>query len=228
MCKLCSKISLPKLFLLAVIIISAGLIFGAIKFIDKDLPFSCGTSMVADIDGNIYKTVKIGNQCWMKENLKVAKNPQGAPITRYCYNNDFKNCETDGGLYDWNTAMNKSIMEGNQGICPDGWHIPKDSEWYVLEKGLATNSCSDNKDKWDCDSAGAKLKIGGSSGFEGILAGYRYPGGTYDDRGVYAKFWSSMENGINAWHLFLYSGYSTVSRQAMDKRYSASIRCFKD
>ncbi len=66
----------------------------------KPVVFTCGASTVNDIDGNTYNTVQIGSQCWLKENLKVAKNPKGEAITRYCYNNDPKICDTDGGLYD--------------------------------------------------------------------------------------------------------------------------------
>ncbi|MBU3924539.1 hypothetical protein KJ854_01220, partial [Patescibacteria group bacterium] len=75
------------------------------------LSFTCGASTVSDIDSNIYNTVQIGEQCWLKENLKVTKNPAGEAITRYCYDDDPKICDTDGGLYDWNTAMNKSTTE---------------------------------------------------------------------------------------------------------------------
>ncbi len=146
-------------------------ILSTFKFTEKDEISSTCPSAVTDIDKNIYKTVQIGAQCWIKENLKVTKNPKGEAITRYCYDNDPKICETDGGLYDWDAAMNNSTTEGAQGICPDGWHVPKDSEWYVLESSLASGSCDANRDK-NCDAAGTKLKIGGSSGFEGILAGY--------------------------------------------------------
>jgi len=86
--------------------------------------FACGSS-VNDIDGNSYGSIQIGNQCWLKQNLKVTKNSSSNPITRYCYNNDATICDTDGGLYDWNTAMNGATTEGAQGICPNGWHIPK-------------------------------------------------------------------------------------------------------
>ncbi len=194
------------------------------------LSFTCGASTVADIDNNFYNTVKIGDQCWLKENLKVTKNPNGEAITRYCYDNDPKICDTDGGLYDWDTTMNKSTAEGAQGICPNGWHVPKDSEWHVLEKGLKDEgqSCDANRSGADCDVAGMKLKKGGSSGFEGILAGYRSTSGTFDNQGIYAYFWSSTESGANAWNRFLNSSYTTVYRYAFDKAFGFSVRCLKD
>jgi uncharacterized protein (TIGR02145 family) len=158
-------------------------------------PFVCGATTVRDIDNNIYNTVKIGEQCWLRENLKVTKNPEGKTIDRDCYNNDPDICETDGGLYTWLAAMNIIISnvqtfensiqakEPTQGICPDGWHIPRDSEWSTLENYLEENkvktasgsfvSCSGADGYWldPCGSAGTKLRQGGSSGFDAVYAG---------------------------------------------------------
>ena len=190
--------------------------------------FVCGTTTVKDIDGNIYNTVSIGNQCWLKENLKVTKNPVGETITRYCYDNDPKNCDTDGGLYDWNTAMNSSAMEGAQGICPESWHIPKDSEWYVLESGLATSSCLSDRVGAGCYPAGTKLQKSGSSKFEAIFAGFRYAQGPFERRGEYTDFWSSTEKGILAWSRFLSLSDTMIYRATDDKRKKHSVRCLKD
>lgn len=194
--------------------------------------FSCGDSVVKDIDGNEYKTVKIGEQCWLKENLKVTKNPQGKAITRYCYDNDPKICETDGGLYDWNTTMNGSTQEGSQGICPNGWHVPKDSGWYILEKGLATGSCDANRGVDEgCESVGTKLKSGGVSGFEAIIAGVRMSryGESFRYRGDITRFWSSTETSKSgAWTRDLISMASAIGRGPGDKIEGMSVRCLKD
>ncbi|MBU4141764.1 hypothetical protein KKE99_02740, partial [Patescibacteria group bacterium] len=156
--------------------------------------FLCGSSTVSDVDNNIYNTVKIGGQCWLKQNLKVTKNPQGKPIDRDCYDNDPDICNMDGGLYTWLATMNiiisdistfKSYIQAKepaQGICPDGWHIPRDSEWSTLENYLEENKaktvsgsfmlCSGADGYWiGCGSAGIKLRQGGSSGFEAVYAG---------------------------------------------------------
>jgi uncharacterized protein (TIGR02145 family) len=209
--------------------------------------FVCGTSIVKDIDNNIYNTVKIGDQCWLKENLKVTKNPTGEAITRHCYDNDPSICETDGGLYDWDTAMNGSITEGTQGICPNGWHIPKDSEWYILENGLAFDPCSSTRSDISCSPAGTKLKqrgfvgssedfnFSGISGFMGILAGERNVNerkelyGLFSSRGQFANFWSSTEeNKIDAWYRYFYLLDSTVGRYTDNKAQGYSVRCIKD
>ncbi len=213
-------------------------------------------SEVKDIDNNIYKTVQIGSQCWMKENLKVTKNPQGEAITRYCYDNDPNICNTDGGLYDWNTAMNNSTQEGAPGICPNGWHVPKDSEWYVLENNLATNEClndraydangepwSDEKNErisWGCDPAGKSLKIDGLSGFMAILGGIaayhnvNLPPNPpkeelyFRDRGEGAIFWSSTGTYDSAWIRSLDSTHSKIYRGSHYGGSIYSVRCLKN
>lgn len=197
------------------------------------LSFNCGTDTVSDVDNNIYNTVKIGEQCWLKENLKVTKNPKGEAITRYCYDNDVNICNTDGGLYDWNTAMDNSTTEGAQGICMAGWHVPKDSEWYVLENGLKDDgqTCDANRSgyAWDCSSAGTKLKLNGSSGFKAIFAGNRGVDGQYFLRGVDMYFWTSSESNTNVWVRMLGSGGSTIRRDSTeDITLGFSVRCLKD
>ena len=198
--------------------------------IDSD--FVCGNSRVQDIDGNSYNTVKIQDQCWLKENLRVAKNPKGQSIARYCYDNDPRICETDGGLYDWEAAMDGSTQEGAQGICPDGWRVPKDSQWHVLEKSLATSSCDkDRNGEWDCSPAGDELRSGGFGGFDVKLAGLRSDFGSFNSQGKYANFWTSTQSTPdNEWarSRSIYPGDSGISRGAFDKAYAFSIRCLKD
>lgn len=83
---------------------------------------------VHDIDGNIYRIVKIGNQWWIAENLSVTRNPQGKPIKGYYYMDDLLTYGKYGMLYTWKTAMDGSSRENAQGIAPDGWHIPSARE----------------------------------------------------------------------------------------------------
>lgn len=203
------------------------------------ISFTCGVSAVSDIEDNTYNTVSIGDQCWLKENLKVAKNPEKKSITRYCYNNDSKNCDSRGGLYDWATAMNNSTEEGAQGICPTGWHIPRDSEWYGLENYLKDpgRSCSSTRDgisgtiegeieySGDCDPAGTKLKIGGSSGFEAVLAGGHSKLGSFFGKDLSAVFWSSTKSGSDVWNRLLKSSDSAITRLLYSKNYGFSVRC---
>ena len=118
--------------------------------------FFCGVDELVDVDGNSYKTVQIGDQCWMAENLntgiiipnKIEDLPnyqENNNITeKYCYNNLEENCDIYGGLYQWAEAvqyingvsntLGSSIGNGDiQGICPNGWHVPSDEEVKILE-----------------------------------------------------------------------------------------------
>lgn len=199
-----------------------------------DVPCS-GTPTVTDVDGNIYNTVQIGSQCWMKENLKVTKNLSGAGIARDCYNDDANNCNIYGGLYKKTTTMNGSTTEGAQGICPNNWHVPTDSEWYALESGLATGLCDPNRsgspDGAGCDPAGTKLNVSGSSGFNGVLGGMRSSSmSNYTGKDLFGIYWSSTDwDGSNLFRA-LGSGISTVNRNAYfsDIGLSYSVRCVKN
>ncbi len=106
---------------------------------------ACGTPIT--YAGQTYNTVKIGNQCWFKENLNVGTmideaNNQGTDcsspteIQKYCYSNNKNLCASDGSLYQWRQAMCGSVVPGTQGICPTGWHIPTDNEYKILEMAL--------------------------------------------------------------------------------------------
>jgi len=97
----------------------------------------CPPTFIDDRDGKVYSSVKIGDQCWMAENLNVGDKidvpddqMNNSIIEKYCYNNDEINCDQYGGLYQWN-----EIFDGDapSGICPGGWHIPSDDEWMILE-----------------------------------------------------------------------------------------------
>ena len=108
----------------------------------------CGISTVTDFDNNTYNTVQIGNQCWMKENLRTTHYADGTSIPlgnsisynvayRYYPNNNNSNVSTYGYLYNWSAVMgnftsSSANPSGVQGICPAGWHVPSDAEWTQL------------------------------------------------------------------------------------------------
>jgi uncharacterized protein (TIGR02145 family)/uncharacterized repeat protein (TIGR02543 family) len=110
------------------------------------------TATLTDIDGNVYNTVQIGNQCWMAENLKATRDTASTPIVRYCHNNNPDYCNWYGGLYTWNTLMNGAGSSSNnpsgvQGICPSGWHVPSNPEFtqlrnYVIAQGYLNSNVS--------------------------------------------------------------------------------------
>ena len=129
----------------------------------EEARFTCGTSTVKDFDDNIYNTVQIGNQCWMKENLRTTHYADGTAIPigtyafssgayRYYPNNDASLVPTYGYLYNWTATMNGSASSstnpsGVQGICPAGWHVPSKAEWNQLTDFVSSQvqySCNGN------------------------------------------------------------------------------------
>ena len=130
----------------------------------KSLVPECPT-FVSDYDGNSYKTVLIGTQCWMKENLRTTHYADGTSISlgntnttsttaayRYYPNNNSSNFATYGYLYNWKAVMGNSTSSnsnpsGVQGICPNGWHVPSDAEWTQLTDYVGSKSeyvCGNN------------------------------------------------------------------------------------
>jgi hypothetical protein len=93
--------------------------------------------------GKFYNTVKIGDQCWMAENLDVGtiitgitNQTDNGTTEKYCFNNDPLNCALYGGLYQWNEAMQYVTTPGTQGICPTGWHIPTNAEYQTFSTAV--------------------------------------------------------------------------------------------
>ena len=135
---------------------SAGTAYGnEIEFTTSD-GYPCpDASTLTDIDGNIYNTVQLGNQCWMRENLRTTRyaNGTGIPLSNYaesyayrCYpNGSESNVSTYGYLYNWQAVMggspsSTSNPSGVQGICPNGWHVPSDAEWTQLTDYVSSQS----------------------------------------------------------------------------------------
>ena len=209
-----------------------------------------GLSTVQDDESNTYNTVEIGSQCWFAENIDIGdpvctigRDEDGdgndntctlsmsndSNIEKYCYLNTVANCTTYGGLYQWDEAMQYSTTEGDQGICPSGWHIPTDAEWYTLESYLwTTGACAADRTTWGCEPAGTALKSGGSANFDARLAGTRGAGGSFSNLTSYANLWSSVQSGSSAWRRYLSSGYVTVDRYTRNKANGFSVRCLKD
>ena len=187
---------------------------------------------VTDIEGNDYPIVKIGSQKWMAKNLRVTKAPDGSDITSYCYNDNPEYEDTYGRLYTWDVAMNGSVIEMAQGICPSDWHIPTDGEWKTLEMYLGmTQEQADMENTWRGDGVGTALINGGTSGYEAMLSGKRSSDEVYNLLGSYEYVWTSTEteSGDYAWRRCLNKGDSRVGRwNTFPKTYALSIRCIKD
>ena len=145
-----------------------------------------------------YRIVTIGKQVWMAENLDIgmridgtAESTDNGVIEKYYYNDDPSTGTLYGGLYQWEELMDYSTLEGSQGICPAGWHIPTNEEWNVLEMELGMNPDEVDLMGLRGTDQGLQLREGGSSGFEGLMAGKRDPEGTYSSLEYYTSFWNS-------------------------------------
>ena len=223
--------------------------------------FVCGTSHVFDYDGNVYNTVQIGAQCWMKENVRATHFADGTPIpiattnsttNAYCCypNNDASTVPTYGLLYNWPAVMQMDFNSGEsdiQGICPDGWHVPCEQEWYTLlyymmgQSDLQCDNQSDNIGKalastsgWQsCGSnctVGNDLSTNNASGFSAMPAG-SYDG-YYDNEnfGYKAFFWSSSKSLYNNMADIEYLVYdrASLSHWAYGMMYFLSVRCLRN
>ena len=197
-----------------------------------------------------YKTVTIGSQIWMAENLNIGTRIDGANnqtdndiIEKYCYGDNPANCDTYGGLYQWNEMMQYVTTAGTQGICPDGWHLPTDSEWNTLEIELGMTQAqangtgyrgtdqgsqmADNEPLWT-DGALDQNGAFGNSGFAALPSGFRNTSGSFYNLSSNAYFWSSLESGTNAWLRLLHYDNSRVNRGGYNKSDGFSVRCIQD
>lgn len=164
-------------------------------------------------DGKTYKTVTIGDQTWMAENLNYETE------NSYCYDDDPSNCSKYGRLYTWAAAKT---------VCPSGWHLPSTTEWKTLFTAVGGSSTAGTVLKstggWYNDGNGTD-----AFGFSALPAGYRYSNGYYDDEGDDALFWSSTESTSGyAYDMYLYYYSDGASLYYDDKYYGFSVRCVKD
>lgn len=212
---------------------------GGIVDVDcSSVPFVCGGTLIDFRDSQAYPTVQIGTQCWMAKNMNIGTMINGNSdqigngiMEKYCYDNLESNCTTYGGFYQWDEAMQYSVSERAQGICPSGWHIPSDTEQDTLDQYLTDppNACNAFRAAdWGCANAGTKLKVGGSSLFEALLAGERSVSQTFQHQGLNSLFWSSSLNGSDPLYRVLDTNLTTVYRYYNVKTYGFSVRCLQD
>lgn len=177
-------------------------------------------------DGEVYSTVKIGEQVWMAENIRYSANGS----IGICYDNMEVNCDKYGRLYTWNHAKE---------ACPRGWHLPSDTDWNTLEIFLGLSAVKADEIYWR-GNHGSSMKSQSSwnrndkgtnsLGFNVLPAGYYYADGLkFEGIGSYALFWSSTEYDSNvAWYRSLDSYDSGVYRDSNIKLRGKSCRCVKD
>ncbi|MFZ4591245.1 MAG: FISUMP domain-containing protein [Ignavibacteria bacterium] len=194
-------------------------------------------SQVTDKDGNVYKTVTIGNQEWTSENLNVEHYRNGDAIPQvqdyekwaklktgaWCwYENNSANGKTYGKLYNWYAVNDK------RGLTPEGWHIATDLEWAVMVEKIGGEKKSGDKLKSTSGWLENNLATN-SSGFSALPGGIRDADGTFYDAGKFACFWTSSEaNETSAVYRFLIYNYTDVALFDGVKERGLSVRLIKD
>jgi len=211
-----------------------------------------GAGQFTDINGNVYDTIAIGTQVWMKQNLKVANYRNGDSIPTNLSNTTWQNTTSGAYAIYNNTAANDSIygklynwyaVADPRGLCPTGWHLPSDAEWQTLEiaLGLPAYEANSTGNRGSSQNVGGKIKAvsplwsspntgaNNSSGFTGLPGGYRYYIGPYDVIGNGGGWWSSTQySPTDAWYRLVYNNYGSVLRYNSNKRDGSSVRCVRD
>ena len=194
--------------------------------------------IIDERDGQVYKTVVIGEQTWMAENLNYRVQ------NSHCYD-----CDMYGRLYSWSVAMDSAgifsdngkgcsstIVEKNcvssypvRGICPQKWHLPDSSEWNALIKATSKGDLKTRSGWYNEKKNGSD-----TYGFSGYPVGYWYAAtNTYGNKSSYARFWSSSENTsvnnrYNAYYMYLSYNVTTTFLESNQKEDGFSVRCIKD
>jgi uncharacterized protein (TIGR02145 family) len=167
-------------------------------------------------DGKQYITILIGNQWWTAENLNFNTDKDC-----WCYNENDTNCIKYGRLYTWRISKK---------ICPEGWHLPSDKEWIVLEQQAGLEDKDSKLSIYEFRGSHApNLKEGGQTGFSALYGGSRDIDGKFEGRGWLAYFWTNTEaSGLASMYRLINLADSTVYRYHTLKNYAFSVRCVKD
>jgi uncharacterized protein (TIGR02145 family) len=208
--------------------------------VGTDMSPQLNSGTITDVDGNIYRTVKIGDQWWMAENLKVTHYRNGDSVpelasvsawskltigARCSYNNDENTVMTYGYLYNW------YAVNDQRNLAPAGWHVPTNKDWKILIDCLEKSSFVGGKLKeagtshWQSPNEGATNE----SGFTALPGGSRNYDYEFGGLGYNATFWSSTEYASkSAWYWKLNYNDSAFKRGCYYKQYGFSIRCIRD
>ena len=210
---------------------------------------------VRDIDGNEYRTIDIGNQVWMAENLRTSRYRNGEDITYVMSNSEWEGLnqeETGAWAFYNNHAGNEPYgllynwyaVNDFRGLCPTGWRVATDQDWQQMELYLGMNRNEANATGWRGQNAnvGGKLKAEGTefwrspntgatneSGFTALAGGYRFTSGSFSYLSFFGYWWTSTEaDATTAWRRLLFNNRDSINRMNYDKRYGFSVRCVQN
>lgn len=227
------------------------------KSVVEEINVISSITIVKDQDGNVYKTIPIGTQNWMAENLKTTKycngdlirtntdpesdlSSENTPKYQWAYDGTESNVATFGRLYTWYTVTD------NRNICPLGWHVPSDNEWKTLERYLGINQTEidkyDSSHSWRGTKEGDKLKEIGTThwkspnkgatdetGFTAVPGGQRTLSGNFLNIGAGSYWWSATQyDSTKACLRYLFYSTSNIHNANSSKKNGYSIRCIRD
>jgi uncharacterized protein (TIGR02145 family) len=200
---------------------------------------------ITDIDGNVYETVVIGNQTWMKSNLNVSKYQDGTPIPEvtdpvvwaglttgaWCY---YGNNPENGKLYNWfavvgvddNASLNNLSLRKK--LAPTGYSIPTDAEWTTLTSFIGSEAGGKMKETDTSNWTSPNSEATNSSGFTALPGGICISNGDFHFIGYYGYWWSATSaDAATAWNRSLGYNSSIACRSYDDKNYGFAVRCIK-
>jgi len=183
---------------------------------------TCGNPITDIRDNKVYQTVKIGNQCWMAEDLNYGTEIYSNMVQRdNCVPEKYtvhSSLFTVHSYYQWDELMNYDESVSTQGLCPPGWHVPSVADWNTLFKNYT-----------DDGFAASPLKYSGFSGFNALLNGARHLNKSWDYPGFATFFWSSTAHGTDkAWAHGMNDPDPSVSAYPAFRTNAFSVRCLRD
>jgi uncharacterized protein (TIGR02145 family) len=211
----------------------------------------CLGTPTVEYEGQIYNTIQVFSQCWLKENLNLGTMRLGwfeqtddGIIEKYCFNNSPDSCDKYGGLYQWDEMMQYTTLQGVQGICPPGWHLPTDEEWKLLE-GAVDSHFGIGDSEWDLTGgrghdAGYRLRsaegwfnnLAGNDlfGVSLLPGGYRKYDGSFHGAYYNGEWWTTTEVSSDiSWRRRVnYSDTVMFRNNNSFKEYGFGVRCIKD
>lgn len=224
--------------------------FNCFSIYSNGQEWQCGDTLLDERDGQSYPTTQIFDNCWMAKNMNIgimihkdSVVSNNDIIEKYCYNNSEDSCYHYGGLYEWNEAMEYSVEDGSQGICPEGWHIFTRDEWLNMIDSLGNGTVAGGKLKlpgyryWYTPNTGATNTVGFSGRGAGVLK-YDPSNNSYYFEDIRSRnaYWSSSRYlWMGDWEIdgfgLQYNSTFTivyVYDTIFTKYYRRSIRCVKD
>ena len=212
----------------------------------KSVVISVGGAFTDNRDGKRYRSVTIGRQTWMAENLNFNYKVTGSTYGNWCYLNSADSCAKYGRLYSWAAAMDTittgcgyrkvcTASSGKvRGVCPTGWHLPSQAEWEALFTAVGGADSAAKKLKSTTGWASSWVSNGNGTdayGFSALPSGEKYSVGNlyFESVGSSAPFWSSSETGQNnAYYAVLYEFVYAELNSYLKNYYGFAVRCIKD